>query len=97
MGELDKKEINSIYLKTKFISNFPFLYPFENNPYLWKKESIVKRFIRWLWYRYMDELYIPFNSKATLTIKGQGKKGVRISVVGKTKTGGVQEQYLNVE
>lgn len=68
---------------------------FTNSPYLQIKDKLHRRIIRWAFYRFVDEIYLPSDSKVSTTYKGDNRRGLRI---GRTKQGtiGVQEEYFDM-
>lgn len=73
----------------KFIEDSPYLYPTYMRDY---KEPLFIRLIRGLFYKYVDELYIPDRAKISITYINNNKRGIRISCTGI----GVQEKYFDL-
>ena len=72
----------------------PYLYPSSWRKY---KESFYHRLIRGMYYRFIDELYIPHDSNVYMTYggkdkQGRSKRGFRICHKGL----GVQERYFDM-
>jgi hypothetical protein len=47
-----------------------------DSPYLWVKDKWYRRLIRWLYWKFLDELYIPSGTKAVYQ-KDQGRRPAR--------------------
>jgi uncharacterized protein involved in tellurium resistance len=64
-----------------------------NSPYLIIKESFFKRLIRGLYYKFVDELYCPYDkTDLSVTYEAGNKRGIRIHKKGK----GNQEAYFTM-
>lgn len=67
----------------------PYLYP-------WIKEPFYRRVIRWLYVRFLDELYIPLGTEVSTTYGGGTRRGIKVFYPKRGKWRGTQESYLKM-
>jgi len=68
----------------------------QQSSYLWVKDPLYRRVIRWLYWHFLDELYIPPESEISLTYQPKGKHGIKISYRKHGKWRGTQERYFDM-